>query len=141
MSRESKFIFRWDIKGGRRGPFSTLEHYLLVRNNGLGSTETTSTPGSNETNLLTRGIVPGGGGGVTNVLMVTTTMGVIHRIHRHTTDTGPLVTLCPVLEVCASGLEQGLLNTSSSSNQADHGTACGGNQLLCSRGELDSAWT
>jgi hypothetical protein len=96
---------------------------LFVAHNGLGSTKTTSTPGSNKTDLLTRGVISGSGGGVSNVLMVTTTMGVIHRIHSHTSHTGPLVALGPVFEECSSCLQQGLLDSSSSSNDTNHSTA------------------
>jgi len=110
--------------------FSTFSVNLLVLDNCLGSTETTSAPGSNETDLLTRGVVSVGGGGVTNVLMVTTTVGVIHGIHRHTTHARPLVAPGLVLVVGTSGLQQGLLNTSSSGNESHHGTAGGGDQLL-----------
>lgn len=106
--------------------------------NSLGSTKTTSTPGGNETNLLTRGVVSGGGGGVTNVLMVTTTMGVIHRIHSNTSHAWPLVTLGPVFEIGTSGLQEGLLNTSSSGNDSNHSTAVGRDELLGTRGKLDS---
>lgn len=52
-----------------------------------------SAAGRDEPNLLTRGRETVGRGWVTDVLMVTTTEGVLHRVHRHTTNVGPLITL------------------------------------------------
>ena len=49
------------------------------------TTETTGAAGSNKTDLLSGGSVAGHGGGVTNVLVVTTTVGMLHRVHGHTT--------------------------------------------------------
>lgn len=47
--------------------------------------QATSAAGSNETDLLARGCPAGHGGGVTNVLVVTTTVGMLHWVHGHTT--------------------------------------------------------
>ena len=44
-----------------------------------------------EAHLLTSGIDAAGGRGVTNVLVVATTVGVLDRIHRHTAGPRPLV--------------------------------------------------
>lgn len=84
----------------------------------LASTETTSTTGSNETDLLSGGIESAHSRRVTNVLMVTSSVGMLDglkgcgkngrslmffstkeetHIHRHTSDLGPLVTLHAVL--------------------------------------------
>ena len=49
----------------------------------------TSAACSNKTDLGTRGCVAGHGRGVTNVLMVTTTMRVIHGLRTHTVNTLP----------------------------------------------------
>ena len=58
---------------------------LLVED--LGSTlEATGAAGSNETNLLAWRRVPPHGGGVTDMLVVTTTVGMLYRVHGHTTD-------------------------------------------------------
>ena len=50
-----------------------------------GTLEATGTAGGNETGLLSGGCIPTDGGGVANVLVVTTTVGVLHRVHSHTT--------------------------------------------------------
>lgn len=109
--------------GDKKNTVNTGQLTLLVRDNGLGSTETTSTPGSDETNLLTRRVVPGGGRGMTNVLMVTSSVRVINGIHSNTSDAWPLVTLGPVFEEGTTSLQERLLNTTSSSNDSNHGTA------------------
>lgn len=111
---------------------------LLALLNDLGASQTTSTTRSNETDLLTGRVTARSCRSVTNVLMVTSSVRVIHRVHRHTTNAGPLVALGLVLEVSATGLEQGLLHTTSSSDDTDHGTAVGGDDLLESGGKLDS---
>ncbi len=60
--------------------------FLLV-GSCLGCTlEATCSPGSNETNLLSRGCIPAYCGCVTNMLMVTTTVRVLYRVHSHTTN-------------------------------------------------------
>jgi len=60
--------------------------FLLIRSC-LGCTlEATCSPGSNETDLLSRGSIPAYCGCVTNMLMVTTTVRVLYRVHSHTTN-------------------------------------------------------
>merc|ERR1719248_123679 len=77
-------------------------------------------------------------GGHTNVLVVTTTVGVLHGVHGHTTHLGPAVALGLVLPVRGPGLQQGLLRTPAPRNLANHGAAGGGDDLLHARGELEA---
>jgi len=74
---------------------------------------------------------------VTNVLVVTTTVGMVDRVHGHTTNLGPCVTLGLVLVVRVAGLQDGLVDTATTGNDADHGTTIRGDGLLGTRGELD----
>lgn len=60
------------------------ESLLLVEDLG-GTLEATSTAGSNETDLLAGGCVPSHSRGVTDMLVVTTTVGMFYRVHGHTT--------------------------------------------------------
>lgn len=103
---------------------------------GLVSSQATSTTGSNKTDLLTGRGVTGDGGGVTDVLVVTSSVGVIDGVHGHTTDLGPLVTLGLVFVEGVTGLEEGLIGTTTSSDETNHGTAVAVEDLLGSRGEL-----
>ena len=59
----------------------------------LCTTEQTSSSGSNETGLLTLGSVSGDSRGFTDVLMVTTTVGMVDRVHGNTTSLWPRITL------------------------------------------------
>ena len=84
---------------------------------------TTSTASSNETDLLTRASTSTAGRRLTNVLMVTTTVRVIDRVHTDTADLGPFVSLHSVLVVATTGLQHGLIHTTATSNNTDHSTA------------------
>lgn len=61
---------------------------------------------------------------MTNVLMVTTTKGMLNGVHGHTSDRGPAISLGPELVVGATGLQHGLVQTTSSSGDTD-GTSAG----------------
>ena len=50
------------------------------------------------------------------MLMVTTTVGMVHWVHSHTTYTGPAVTLHLEFVVGSTGFQQGFVNTATSSN-------------------------
>lgn len=70
----------------------------------LGTAEQTSPAGGNETSLLTRGSLTADGRGLTDMLVVTTTVGVIHGVHGNTTSLGPGVTLDGELVLGATSL-------------------------------------
>lgn len=53
---------------------------VLLLLDGLCSTQPASTTGSNETDLATGGCVPPDGGGLANMLMVTTAEGMLNRL-------------------------------------------------------------
>lgn len=53
----------------------------------------TSAAGGNETDLATSGHVTSNGRRLTDMLMVTTTVGMFNGIHGHTTDLRPAVAL------------------------------------------------
>jgi hypothetical protein len=105
---------------------------------GLTTTNTTSAAGSNQTDLLAGGSVAGHRGGVTNVLMVTTTVGMLHGVTGNTTDLGPAVALTAEAVEGVTGLEDGLLDTTTTGDNADHGAALGGHGLLLAAGELQA---
>jgi hypothetical protein len=70
----------------------------------LGTAEQTSPAGGNETSLLTSGSLTADGRGLTDMLVVTTTVGVIHGVHGNTTSLGPGVALDGELVLGATGL-------------------------------------
>lgn len=91
------------------------------------------------TGLGTSRSVSSNGTGLTHVLLVTTSVGVIHGVHRHTSSLGPLVTLHSVLVESATSLEDGLVGTTTTSDQANHSTALVVDGLLGARRQADSA--
>jgi hypothetical protein len=103
-----------------------------------GTAEATSTAGGDQTDLLTRGAVAGDSGGVTDVLMVTTTVRVFNGVTGNTTDLGPAVALDAEAVVGVTGLEDGLFDTATTSDEADAGAAGGGDGLLLAGGELEA---
>ena len=59
---------------------------LLVDSLVLGTSKTTGSSGSDETDFTTSGSVTTDGGGHTDVLMVTTTVRMLDRVHSNTTS-------------------------------------------------------
>jgi len=70
--------------------------------------------------------------------MVTTTEGMLDGVHGDTTDLWPAVTFDLVLVVGATGLQQGLVDTSTAGNDANGATAARVKDLLGARGKLDT---
>ena len=61
---------------------------------------------------------------MTDVLLVTTTMGMVHGVHGHTSDSGPgssALRLPPVPGVAS--LADGLVGPAAAGDEADHGAA------------------
>ena len=111
---------------------------LLRVLDGLGTLQSTSTSGGNKTNLHTWRSHSGHGRWVTNMLMVTTTVWMLYRVHSHTSNLRPAVSLDLVLVVGGTGLEQRLLGTTATSDLANHGSARAWNELLGTTWELDT---
>merc|ERR1712212_150079 len=65
--------------------------------------------------------------------MVTATVRMLDGIHGHTTNLRPRVPLSLVLEVGSAGLQQRLIDSSSTGDDADHRAVAGRNRLLRSR--------
>ena len=71
------------------------------------------------------------------MLVVTTTVGMLDRVHGHTTDLGPAVPLDLVLVVRAAGLQDGLVDTTAAGDDADGGAVGRGDDLLGAGRQLD----
>merc|ERR1719489_156046 len=65
--------------------------------------------------------------------MVTTTVRMLDGIHGHTTNLRPRVPLSLVFKVSSAGLQQRLVDSSSTGDDADHRAVAGRNRLLRSR--------
>mmetsp|Transcript_25358 Transcript_25358/g.58395 ORF Transcript_25358/g.58395 Transcript_25358/m.58395 type:complete len:227 (-) Transcript_25358:15-695(-) len=72
------------------------------------------------------------------MLMVTTTVGMLDGVHRHTADLRPRLALHAELVVRATGLEHGLLRATTTTDDADHSAALAGDGLAGARGKLDT---
>jgi len=104
----------------------------------LATAKDTGTAGGDKTDLGTGRGITGDGGGVTNVLMVTTTMRMLDGIHRATTDLGPAITLDLVLVEVVTGLEGRLIEATATSDDTNHGTAGGADGLTGTGGQADT---
>jgi hypothetical protein len=96
---------------------------LVVLLDLLDTAQAARAAGGDETDLLTGGRVTADRRRVTDMLVVTTTVGVLHRVHGHTTDLGPLVALDAVLVVGTASLEDRLVGTATAGDDTDHGAA------------------
>ena len=111
------------------------EGHLGVSFLGGGSSELAATAddtgssGGNETDLLTVGGIASDRGGVTNVLMVTTTVRMLDGVHRHTSHSGPVALLRVSLVVGVAGLQDGFVRSGTAGDDADHGSAATHNGL------------
>lgn len=70
--------------------------------------------------------------------LVTTTVGMVNRVHSHTTSTRPAVALRLELEEGGTGLEEGLVGTTTTGDDADGGTGVTGHGLLGTGRETDT---
>ena len=94
------------------------------------SSDLSGTSGGDETGLFTGRRVASARRRVSDVLMVTTTMRMLHGVHRHTSNLGPAVALVLVLVVRTSRLQKRFVETSTSGNNSDHGSAVPRDGLL-----------
>jgi len=104
----------------------------------LATLQATSASGGDHTDLSTSRSISTGSRGVTNVLMVTTTVRMLNGVHSHTTHVRPAVTLHSVLVVSTASLEHRLIGTSTTGNEANHGAARGLHSLLHTRRKTDA---
>ena len=120
----------------RRCSSSRSSFFLL--NNLSSSSDKSGSSGGNQTDLLTSGGISSESRGVTNVLLVTTTMGMVDGVHSNTTDTGVVVLLCLSLEPSGTGLQERLVGSLTTSNNANHGTAATLDGLTDAGGKADT---
>ena len=60
---------------------------------------------------------------MTDMLMVTTTMGMLNGVHGNTSNSGPGLSLSLSLEPGVGGLQEGLVGSLSAGGDANHGSA------------------
>merc|ERR1712217_615467 len=113
-----------------------IKIHLFVVLESLCSFKTSSTSSSDKTDLHTWRSASRHGRWVTNVLMVTTTVWMLYRVHCNTSNLWPAVTLDLEFVVRRTCLQERLLCTSASCNLSNHSTARIWNELLRSGWEL-----
>lgn len=111
---------------------SSLANLSLVLSNLSGSPKASSTSSSYKTALTSRRSVVGTSGRETNVLVVTTSVRMLDWVLSHTSNLWPAITLDSVLVVGVTGLKEGLVGTSTSSNDTNLSTDRRRNGLLTS---------
>lgn len=99
----------------------------------LDSAKAAGTSGTNQTHLATRRCLFGDRRWFTNVLVITTTKGMLHGILGHTANLGPAVALDGVLVESPSGLEEGLVGSAPSRHNPNLGADRGWDRLLATR--------
>jgi len=102
------------------------------------TSDDTSSLSSDETTLLTAGSVSSGSSGVTNVLMVTTTMRMLDGVHSDTSNSGPVSLLGVGLVVGAVSFEERLVGSLTASADSNHSSAATNDGLTDARGKSDS---
>jgi len=112
--------------------FSLLE--LLLAS----TSKETSSSGSDETTLLTARGISTGSSGVTNVLMVTTTVRMFDGVHSNTSNTGPVSLLGLSLEVRVVSLQKRLISSLSTSANSNHSSAAALDGLSATGRKSDS---
>jgi len=77
---------------------------------------------------------------MSNMLMITTTMGMLNGVHGNTSNLWPHLSLCFGSVVGISGLEDRFVSSLSSSADADHGSATGWDGFSAARRKSDSCF-
>jgi len=102
---------------------------LVLLENLSTTSDETSSSSSDKTALLSSGGVSSNCGWVTNMLMVTTTMRMLNRVHCYTSNSWPVVSLSSSFEPGVGGLQERLIGSLTSSNNSNHSSAASKNGL------------
>ena len=82
-----------------------MNSFFLFLDGLLSSSDKSSSSGSDETALLTVGSIPADGRGMTNMLLVSSSVWMVYGIHSHSSNSGPSSSLCSVFVPLVSGLD------------------------------------
>merc|ERR1712036_211723 len=96
--------------------------FVLLVADDARTTDSTSSSGGNQTDLLTWTGITSHRTWLTDMLMVTTTVGMLDWILGDTTHLWPAVSLHAELVVGAAGLEHWLVDSSAAGDEAQRGT-------------------
>jgi len=113
--------------------------FFLVVNN-PGTSDSTGPPGGDETDLFTWRGVSSDGGRFTDMLMVSSSVGMLDWILGDTSDFWPAVSLHSELVVGSAGFEHWLVDSSTASDEAEHRSVSAGVQLFDAGRQLHSGF-
>ena len=102
------------------------------------SSDETGSSGGNQTGLLTSGDVSSDSGWVTDMLMVTSSVGMLDWVHGNTSNSWPVVSLGFSLEPGVGSLQERLVGSLSTGAHANHGSAGADDGLSGAGWESDS---
>src|SRR5437763_183662 len=105
---EDKRVCLW-FKGKniRNEKASQMGSFFFFLNGSLSSSDETSSPGSHQPDFLPWRSVSGDGRGMTDMLLVTSSVGMVHGVHGHSSNSGPASALCLCLVVGIASLAHG----------------------------------
>jgi len=115
-----------------------MELFVLLVADNARTTDSTSSSGGNQTDLLTWTGVTSHSTWLTNMLMVTTTVWMLDWILGDTSNLWPAITLHSKLVVGTASFQHWLVDSSAAGDQTQRGTVSAGVQLLDAGWELDS---
>jgi len=105
-----------------------------------GTSNSSGSPGSDQTDLFTWGGVSSDGRWFTDMLMVTTTVGMFDWILGDTSNLWPAVSLDSELVVSSASLQHWLVDSSTTGDESEHGSVLGSVELFDSGWKLDSGF-
>lgn len=98
----------------------------------------TSSSGGNKTDLSTGRSISGDGRGNTDVLLVTTTEGMVNGIHGNSSNSRPSLSESLHLVIDSTSLKDGLVDSFTGGNQTNHSSGVTSEGLSGTRRKLDS---
>lgn len=132
---------KWFLSMEKRGVNNRLARYAFLNlylDLSSGTSDQTGSSGSDETDLLTWNGRSSHGRCLSDVLVITSSVWVVHWVHGHTTSSWPAVSLDLEFVVGTSGLEHGFVDSTTSGNDSDHTSSSGWDNLLGSRWQLET---
>jgi len=112
--------------------------FLLLAIDNPRTADSTGSSRGDETDLFTGRSVAPHSRGLTNVLMVTTTVRVLHGVLGDTSHLWPAVSLDSEFVVGSAGFQHRFVNSSTTGDQTEHSPISARVQLFDSRGKLHS---
>merc|ERR1712045_405072 len=119
---------------------SYLRHllFLLINNDFSGTSDLTSSSGSNKTDLSTWRNSSWNSRRMTNMLMVTTTVGMFNGVRGNTSDMRPAVSLNSIFVISSASFQHRFVLSSTTSDDTDHSSVGRFVQFFHTRWKFDS---